>query len=86
MGSESSLVSKPSNPSLVCIVVVLMQYSADTPLLLRGDVYFYLVFSHPVQPTVVPMQYSIDTPLLLRGDAFFDLVFSNHVQPVVVSM
>jgi hypothetical protein len=34
LGSELSLVSQHSSPSLVDIVVVPMQYSANTPLLL----------------------------------------------------
>jgi hypothetical protein len=63
-GSESSLVSH-SSPSLVDTMVVPMQYSADTPLLLGGDASLDLVVSHPVQPLVVSMQYSTDTTLFL---------------------
>jgi hypothetical protein len=72
-GSESSLVFQPSNPYLVDTVVVPMQYLTDTPILLRVNVSFDLVVSHPIQPMIILMQYLDDTPLILRGDAFFYL-------------
>jgi hypothetical protein len=64
-GSESSLVSQTY---LVDTTVMSMQYSADTPLLLRGDVSLDLFFSHLFQPMVVLMQSSIDTTLVFWGD------------------
>jgi hypothetical protein len=82
-GSESSLVSQHSNPSLVDTMVMSMQYSADTTLLFWGDASLDLVVSHHVQPTVVSMQSSTDTTPIFGGDASLDLVVSHPIQPMV---
>jgi hypothetical protein len=82
-GSESSLVSQHSSPSLVDTVVMPMQYSADTTLILGGDASLDLVVSHPVQPMVVSMQSSTDTTPIFGGDASLDLVVSHPIQPMV---
>jgi hypothetical protein len=71
-GFESSLVSQHSNPSLVDSVVVPMQYSTDTTLILGGDASLDHVVLHPVQPTVeevvMLMQSLVDPTLLLESD------------------
>jgi hypothetical protein len=45
-GSESSLVSQHSNPSLVDTTVMSMQYSADTTLLFLGVMHLLTLLSH----------------------------------------
>jgi hypothetical protein len=49
LGSESSLVSQPSNPSFINEVVMPMQPLVDTTLVLEGDVSLDHVISHPIQ-------------------------------------
>jgi hypothetical protein len=82
-GSESSLVSQHSNPSLVDTTVVPMQSLVDTTLLFGGDAFLDHVVLHPVQPTVMSMQSSTDTTPVFGGDASLDLVVSHPIQPMV---
>jgi hypothetical protein len=56
LGSEASMVSQHSFPSLVHTTVMPMQFSADTPFPLGVDASFDLVVSHPIRPIVVSMQ------------------------------
>jgi hypothetical protein len=85
-GSEASMVSQHSVPSLVDTTIMPMQSSADTPFPLGVDASFDLVVSHPIQPVVMSMQSSTDTSPMFGGDASLDLVVSHLVQPTVVSM
>jgi hypothetical protein len=82
-GSESSLVSQHSNPSLVDTMVMPMQSSVDTTLVLGSDASLDHVVSHPVQPTVMSMQSSADTTPVLGSDASLDHVVSHPIQPMV---
>jgi hypothetical protein len=60
-GSESSLVSQFYNPSLVDIVIMSMQYSANTTHVLGSYVYLDHVVLHPIQPAVMLMQSFVGT-------------------------
>jgi hypothetical protein len=82
-GFESSLVLQHSNPSLVDTMVMSMKYSANTTLILGGDLSLDHVVSHHVQPAVVSMQSSTDTTPIFWGDASLDHVVSHHIQPMV---
>jgi hypothetical protein len=82
-GSESSLVSQHSSPSLVDTAIVIMQSSDDTPLILGGDAYLDLIVSHFVQPTIVSMQSSAETTHVFGGDASLDLIVSHPIQPTI---
>jgi hypothetical protein len=66
LGSEASMASQHSVPSLVDTTVMPMQSLIDTPFPLGVDVSFDLVFSHPIQPVVMSMQYLMK-PLLCLG-------------------
>jgi hypothetical protein len=89
--SESSLVSQHSNQYLVDKVVMSMQYSADTTLVLGGDASLDHVVSHPIQPVVeevvVSMQSSVDPTLLLESDKSKEVVLSMQslVDPTPLS-
>jgi hypothetical protein len=85
-GSEASMVSHHSVPSLVDTTFMPMQSLADPPFHLGVDASFDLVVSHPVQPVIVSMQSSTDTSPMFGGDASLDLVVSHLVQPTVVLM
>jgi hypothetical protein len=85
-GSEASMVSQHSIPSLVDTIVMLMQSLVDTSFPLGVDASFHLVVSHPVQPMVLSMQSSTDTSPMFSGNVSLDLVVSHIVQPMVVSM
>jgi hypothetical protein len=82
-GSESSLVSQHSNPSLVDTTVMPMQSLAETTLVFWGDVSLDCVVSHHVQPTVASMQYSTNTTHIFGGDASLYLVVSYPIKPMV---
>jgi hypothetical protein len=85
-GSEASMVSQHSVPSLVDTTIMPMQSSAHTSFPLGVDASFDLVVSHLVQPMVMSMQSSTDTSPMFGGDASLELVVSHLVQPTVVSM
>jgi hypothetical protein len=76
------LVSQNYSPSLVDKTVLLMQSSADTPLILGGDAFIDLVFSHPDQPMVMSMQSSTKTTPVFGGNVSFDLVVLHPIQPM----
>jgi hypothetical protein len=83
LGFESFLVPQHYNPSLVEKMVMLMQSSSDTTLLLGGDVSLDHVVSHHVQPMVVSMQSSTNNTPIFGSDASLDLVFSHPIQPTI---
>jgi hypothetical protein len=84
--SESSLVSQHSNPSLVDTLVVTMQSSAKTTLVLGSDVSLDHVVSHHAQPVVMSMQSSAETTPIFGSDASLDHVVSHLVQLEVMLM
>jgi hypothetical protein len=86
LGSEASMVSQHSIPSLVDTTIMPVQSSADTSFPLGVDASFDLVVSHPIQPVVVSMQSSTETSPMFRGDVSLDLVVSHIVQPMVMLM
>jgi hypothetical protein len=89
LGSESSLVSQNSNPYLVDTMVMSMQSSTDTTLLLGGDVSLDHVVLHPIQPTieevVMSMQSSTNPTLLLESDKSKEvtLLMQSSVNPTL---
>jgi hypothetical protein len=85
-GSEASMVSQHSIPSLVDTTIMPMQSLADTPFPLGVDASFDLVVSHPVETVIMSMQYLTETSLMFGSDASLDLVVSHLVQPTVMSM
>jgi hypothetical protein len=86
LGSEASMVSQNSVPSLVDTKITTMKSSADTSFPLGVDASFDLVVTHLVQPMVVSLQYSTDISPMFEGNASLDLVVSHLVQPTVTSM
>jgi hypothetical protein len=81
--SESSSVSQQSIQSLVDEVVMLMQSSVDTTLILGGDASLDHVVSHPIQPVVeevvMSMQSSVDPTLLLESDKSTKVVSADAI-------
>jgi hypothetical protein len=73
-------------PPMVDIAVMLMQSSADTPLLLEDYASLDLVVLHHVELVVVSMQYSMDTSPMFWGYASLNFFVSPLVQPIVMSM
>jgi hypothetical protein len=82
-GSKSCLVSQHYNPSSSDTMVMSMQSSAHTTLLLGGDVSLNHVVLHRVQPAVASMQSSTNTTLIFGVDASLELVVSHPIQPMV---
>jgi hypothetical protein len=85
-GSEASMVSQHSVPSLVDTTIMSMQSSADTPFPLWVDASFDLVVSHLVQPMVMSMKSSTDISPMFGSYASLDLVVSHISEPTIVSM
>jgi hypothetical protein len=83
-GSEPSMVSQHSVPSLVDTTIMPMKSSTETSFPLGVDASFDLVFSHLVQLVVMSMKYSTDTSPMFKADASLDLVVLHLVQPMVV--
>jgi hypothetical protein len=89
--SESSSVSQQPIQSLVDEVVMSMQYSVDTTLILGGDASLDHVVSHPIQPmveeVVMPMQSLVDPTLLLESDESTKVVslMQSSVDPTLLS-
>jgi hypothetical protein len=82
-GFESYFISQPYNTSFFDIVVFPMQSSANTNLILGGDVSLDHVVSHHLQPVVMLMQSSTDTTPILGSDVSLHHVFSHPFQPMV---
>jgi hypothetical protein len=82
-GSESSLVSQHSNPSLVDTMVMSMQYLADTTLVL-GVMHLLTMLSRILFNQRSCRCNLRPTPLLFLGsDASLDHVVSHPIQPMV---